>query len=619
MKPNTIACKLPRAKSSQFSVGQKVVCLTLLGSMVAASMAQDYSILHSFPGGVHPHAVTLSGTTLYGTALPDAQGGQLFKMNSDGSDFTVLKRFTAPYSDGNYPYSHLLLAGTTLYGTTTGGGNHGNGTVFKVSTDGSDFAVIHHFDGTNGAGPSGALALSGETLFGTTRYTAGGLSTRRGTVFKVNTNGSGFEVLRYFSSIAPDGVHPEGGVVLSGSTLYGTTTMDYAGDRYAGSVFKINTDGSGYVVLRHLTGDSDGGRPTFLVISGTTLYGATPNGGLFGSGTVFKLNTDGSGFTVLKHFHGGPAEGQSPGNLVLSGTRLYGATTRGGSYNQGTLFLLNTDGSGYELLKDFAVFPISNGIYPTLYAVSGMMVYGTTDNYRGKVFSLTLSAPAVLASPQSQTAEVGSLVVLTVIAAGVPSPALNWYFDSTNALADCTNSNLVLTNVQSWHGGAFTVVVTNAFGSVTSSPAVLGVIPAIERRTAVAIRLQGETGALLDVDYADSIEPAAPWLPLTTVSLTSASEFCFDTTGLLPPKRFYRARQNGASSVGPTLDLHLVPAITLAGTIGSALQVQGINQFGPIDAWFPLDTVTLTNANQVYFDTSVIGQPPRLYRLMPMP
>jgi hypothetical protein len=44
-----------------------------------------------------------------------------------------------------------------------------------------------------------------------------------------------------------------------------------------------------------------------------------------------------------------------------------------------------------------------------------------------------------------------------------------------------------------------------------------------------------------------------------------------------------------------------------------------INRFGPIDAWITLDTVALTNTSQLYFDTSSIGQPARLWRVVPVP
>ena len=64
----------------------------------------------------------------------------------------------------------------------------------------------------------------------------------------------------------------------------------------------------------------------------------------------------------------------------------------------------------------------------------------------------------------------------------------------------------------------------------------------------------------------------------------------------------------------------MVPAITLTGAIGSSVRIDYINQFGPIDAWVTnLATVTLTNTSQLYFDTSAIGQPVRLYRTVLLP
>jgi hypothetical protein len=51
---------------------------------------------------------------------------------------------------------------------------------------------------------------------------------------------------------------------------------------------------------------------------------------------------------------------------------------------------------------------------------------------------------------------------------------------------------------------------------------------------------------------------------------------------------------------------------------GRGLRLDCINQFGPTDAWVTLDTVMLTNTSQLYFDVSAPGQPPRLYRLLPM-
>jgi hypothetical protein len=53
--------------------------------------------------------------------------------------------------------------------------------------------------------------------------------------------------------------------------------------------------------------------------------------------------------------------------------------------------------------------------------------------------------------------------------------------------------------------------------------------------------------------------------------------------------------------------------------VGDSLRLDYINQTGPTDAWVPLDTVTLTSTSQLYFDVSVLSQPGRLYRIVPVP
>ena len=204
-----------------------------------------------------------------------------------------------------------------------------------------------------------------------------------------------------------------------------------------------------------------------------------------------------------------------------------------------------------------------------------------------------------------------------------------WYLNSTNLVVCSTNweldlthaqfSQLELTNVQFSQSGAYTVVISNASGTVTSAPALLNVIAAVERRPVPGVKVTGETASLLNVDYAGSLTPAPDWTPLGSVSLTGTPQYCFHLTLPLPPQRFYRAWQTGTPGVIPSLDLHLVPAITLTGTIGHSVRLDYINQFGPIDAWATLATVPLTNTSQIYFDISAPGQPPRLYRLVPSP
>jgi hypothetical protein len=173
--------------------------------------------------------------------------------------------------------------------------------------------------------------------------------------------------------------------------------------------------------------------------------------------------------------------------------------------------------------------------------------------------------------------------------------------------------------VQFSQSGAYTVMASNVLGAVTSAPVMLNVIAAVERRPVPGVNLIGEAGSTLHVDCASPLSPAPNWTPLASVRLISTSQYWFDLPMPLPPQRFYRALLTTPSSQPPTLDLHMVPAITLTGTVGSSVRLDYIKRFGPIDAWVTLATVTLTNTSQLYFDVSAPGQPQRLYRLVQVP
>jgi hypothetical protein len=194
-----------------------------------------------------------------------------------------------------------------------------------------------------------------------------------------------------------------------------------------------------------------------------------------------------------------------------------------------------------------------------------------------------------------------------------------WFFNTTTALANATDPVLQLTNVQPAQAGAYTMVVTNITGAVTSAPAVLSVIPPVERRMVPGLSLLGQPGSLLNLGNANTLGPAPGWAALDTVVLTNTRQWYLDVSEPLPPQRFYRAWQTNGPSVTPTLGLYMVPAIMLTGTIDRSVRLDYINQFGPTDAWVTLDTLTLTNTSQLYFDVSAPGQPERLYRVVQVP
>ena len=146
-------------------------------------------------------------------------------MSTDGSIFTNIYSFTGG-SDGANPEGFLVLSGSTLYSTASYGGDKGDGTVFSVSTNGSSFDRLHSFSGsgTDGSSPFAGLVLSGGMLYGTTQYGDSGSGLDDGTVFRVPvTGGSSFTNL--YSFAGPDGSKPFAELILSGGTLYGTTSI----------------------------------------------------------------------------------------------------------------------------------------------------------------------------------------------------------------------------------------------------------------------------------------------------------------------------------------------------------------------------------------------------------
>ena len=368
--------------------------------------AQTFTNLHSFTGSdANPESgLVLSSNTLYGTT--DGSGaylggtgfGTVFSINTDGTGFTTLHTFTN--GDGATPESGLIVSSNTLYGTTYSGGTRGGGTVFALNTDGTGFRTLYAFTGgTNGSGPVGSLVLSGRTLYG---VSWNGGSSGYGTVFAVNADDTNFNTLHAFTAVEGNSGH--GGLIMLSNTLYGTTF--FGGTNHQGTVFAINSDGTGFTNL-HTFNYSDGADSTArLILSGGTLYGTTVFGGSSDNGTVFKLNTDGTGFTNLYYFTPGSndnnrdyitnSDGAKPfAGLVLSGNTLYGAASTGGSFADGTVFSVNTDGTGFTLLHTFAGGSDGTDPFRSGLVVSANTLYGTTfiggSSGYGTVFRLSFN------------------------------------------------------------------------------------------------------------------------------------------------------------------------------------------------------------------------------------
>src|SRR5439155_21304634 len=285
-----------------------------------------------------------SGASTYQDTAPPASAAFYRAAWVPRTAIEVLKSFGPGAQSGRNPEATVVEGPDgALYGTTRAGGSNDAGTVFRLGTNGSDYAVLHNFNFTNGDGffPESRLLSADGALYGTTlaNGTSGG-----GVLFKLNLDGSGYTILRPLDRNAGDGIYPRAGL-LGGSdgALYGTTYRGGSND--GGTVFKINKDGSGDTNLVSFTSTGRGSYSTAGLIEAAdgALYGTTA-GGSNSLGTIFKLNKDGSGYELLHIFGFDDGYYVLAGLLEASDGALYGTTSWGGSRAAGTVFKLNKDG-----------------------------------------------------------------------------------------------------------------------------------------------------------------------------------------------------------------------------------------------------------------------------------
>jgi uncharacterized repeat protein (TIGR03803 family) len=343
------------------------------GTVFEVSTSGSESVLYRFEGGsdgVNPYAGLaavdgiLYGTTIEGGSCGPSCGndGTVFEVTPSGAE-SVLYTFKGSNSgDGGLPSADLIALNGVLYGTTTQGGSCCFGTVFEISTSGSE-SVLHSFagggegQGIDGGYPFTGLTVANGELYGTT---AGGGGTPCGeagfsgcgAIFKINTSGK--ERVLYRFRGGNDGAFPWANLTLVNGKLYGTTSAggsgSYGSSGEEGTIFEVSTSGKERV-LHRFTGGTDGWGPLSgpLVAVNKTLYGTTTNGGGsgcngYGCGTIFKISTSGNGYRVLYSFKGGTDGARPYSGLISVNGGLYGTTSVGG--NSTGCYLNGNNGCG---------------------------------------------------------------------------------------------------------------------------------------------------------------------------------------------------------------------------------------------------------------------------------
>jgi uncharacterized repeat protein (TIGR03803 family) len=453
------------------------VILLLFAATAISLQAQTYTRLHSFDiaDGYAPDAglVQAADGNLYGTTY---QGGA----NGFGTTFMITPRGTLTTlhtfcsmnlcTDGAYPLGGLVQATDgNLYGTTTAGGQS-YGTVFRITLTGT-LTTLHKFAGlpTEGSSPSASLVQATDgSFYGTT---SGGGTYGYGTVFKITRSGV-LTTLHNFCSenLCSDGQNPYASLVqFTNGNLYGTT---YSGGANGfGTIFMITTKGR--LTTLHSFTDEDGANPYAGLVQATdgNFYGTTYGGGAESDGTVFKITPDGI-LTTLHSFVGGPTDAANPyaGLIEATDGNFYGTTDGGGTETYGTVFEITSSGA-VTILHSFcsqrgcadgqgseaALVQDTNGTFYGATPEGGAMGYGT-------VFSLSDGLGEFV-----ETLPTSGKVASTVGILGTQlTGATNVTFNGTAAVFKVISNSLITATVPA---GATTgkIQVATPGGTLTSN------------------------------------------------------------------------------------------------------------------------------------------------------
>ncbi len=287
-----------------------------------------------------------------------------------------------------------------IYGVMIQGGTNGGGTLFKMKADGSTFSLLHTFGAAlDGSNPR-HIVVRGTTVYGITYF--GGTSNSNpiaagGTVYKINTDGSNYQVIQNLSGSSGVAYHPaslalspDGSalvMLMSSNSSFGNSCIC----SLPSSASTSTTPTIAYTFLHTDQNGSFGPAGSFgnLIFSpdGLSVYGVGVIDGANNAGVVFKITLSTGVFTSLHDFSANNAQntdGATPqGPLAISadGNTLYGVAYIGGASGGGTLFSLGVSGSAFSVLYSFptaAVAVIAQGTEPNSVTLIGSTLYGST-------------------------------------------------------------------------------------------------------------------------------------------------------------------------------------------------------------------------------------------------
>lgn len=447
------------------------------------------SSLYWFGGGDDggtPNGLVLSTNgLLYGTTQSGGahNAGTIFSLTTNGI-FQTLVSFDT--TNGSSPQSSLTQGiDGNLYGTTENGGTNSAGTLFMLTTNGA-LMTLFNFGGSNGINPYTALVQANDGSFYGSAQNAS--KPGDGLIFRWSLEGA-LEVVYSFSG-GQDGNEPIG-ALTSGpdGNLYGMTTAG-AADGYGG-IFRMTLAGA-LTNLYSFTGGTNGYNPYGALALGTdgSFYGVTRRNTIQNiqfDGTIFKFSPE-AGLTTLYTlnplYH---SDGEYPFAGLIQGAdgNFYGTTLYSDSTENGTVFGVSTSGDYVTLTK---LNGSDDGTQPKAALVQDAQgnLYGTTTAGgpygKGSIFRISItSAPEITAEPSNEVVFAGGQAQFSVGVFGASPLTYQWLKNGGNLsdnarISGSASRVLTVKKVTDPDAGTFTVTVSDALGTITTSGATLTIL-----------------------------------------------------------------------------------------------------------------------------------------------
>ncbi len=402
------------------------------GTIYKLTTGGTFTLLYSFGTGAarSPVAAPVQANdgNYYGTTVESGTSGEIYRITSAGV-FTTLFTFTASETMGG----EGMVLGTdgNLYGAS---GIFNCGSVWKTTTNGV-FTELHNFTSTSttdGCAPQGVVQAADGNFYG---VTGSGGANNDGTIFRVTPNGT-FKVLHTFAGTA-DGIGPAASpIVGSDGALYGTAMG--GGANSAGSIWKITTAGVFTKLFDFSTANQAAYSPLSQLAQNTNgnFYGTGYQGGVNAQGGLYELSTGLAPFAKLVTASGKEGakigilgQGFSTGSVVkfggvtattktLTGTTFILATVPTGALTGlvtvGTGGTTLTSSTTFRVTPTLTTFTPSSGPVGTVVTINGTGLMQTTAvTFNAKSASFTVVSDSKITATVPTGATTGKIKVTT--------------------------------------------------------------------------------------------------------------------------------------------------------------------------------------------------------------